>query len=209
MKKYHFNILINDFKTNAGSKAVSDCKKILMERSYVDIDLSFIKNPLLLGINVVKLLYGLASRYFEIESGSLIIVQYPLKGINRHFRHFIRLMKQKQCSFIAIVHDLDSLRYKKPATAIRAEIDSLNAYDVVISHNEKMTSWLREKGLKTQVQNLMIFDYLYEEGSTEKRSDLFAAGSREVAFAGSLGRGKFIFGLKGMTQNLTFRLYGP
>lgn len=209
MKKYHFNILINDFKTNAGSKAVSDCKKILMERSYVDIDVSFVKNPLLLGVNVFKLLYGLINRYFKIEPGSLIIVQYPLKGINRPFKHFITLMKRKRCSFIAIVHDLDSLRYKKSTAAVRAEIDTLNAYDVVISHNEKMTSWLHEKGLKTQVQDLMIFDYLYEEGSSEKRSDLFAAGSREVSFAGSLGRGRFIFGLWDLGQHLTFRLYGP
>jgi hypothetical protein len=203
--KYHFNIQINSVENNAGSKAIDDCKKILNKNNYKDLEVNFIKTPYLIFYNVLKLFSNLVYFLFTIKKKSIIVVQYPLKGINNYFRFFARLLKYKQCLIACIIHDVDSIRDKK--FNIKKEILNLNAYTVVVSHNNRMTAWLTANGLTAKVVELEIFDYLHNNAGYNKLKD-FTINDKTVVFAGSLGRGKFIYDLYKIEGEVKFRLYG-
>ena len=66
----------------------------------------------------------------------------------------------KKC--IVVIHDLDSLRQEKEESEVQKEIRFLNKFQSIISHNERMTAWLKEKGCHSKIVNLELFDYLTE-----------------------------------------------
>jgi len=205
--KYHFNIQINSVENNAGSKAIDDCKKILNDNGYKNLDIYFVKKPYLIFYNLIKLLLILICQFFIIKKNSIIIVQYPLKGINTVFRYFIKMLHYKQCFVACIIHDIDSLRYKRSNVEIIKEIQILNAYNAVISHNCKMTAWLKANGLTSGTIDLEIFDYLYF-GEKDSIQNNISDNNNSVVFAGSLGRGNFIYHLGKIAIGIKFKLYG-
>lgn len=208
--KYHFYInVINHNLKHAGSKAVNDCSNILGKQGYKLIQLNFYKHRYLIAFNLIKMIIQLAGMVISIKPKSLIIIQYPLFGLKGYFRLFIRALKFKNCFFACVVHDLNSLRYQKSDQEISNEIRNLNVYDVLISHNNKMTEWLKSKSIQTKVINLQVFDYLYNHENLFNRLSTFKKGEREVVFAGNLGRGKFIYDLDKIVKNIKIKLYGP
>ena len=88
MHKYHFNVKVNDLDNNAGSKATEDCRTILIEKGFKDLEVSFNKVWYMVPYNAVKLLSILTFYALIIRSGSFIFVQYPLRGINKFFKYF-------------------------------------------------------------------------------------------------------------------------
>ncbi len=204
--KYHFNISIGSAVHNAGTKAVNDCKKILLDRGYNDIEVRFKKKPYLVLFNFLKLLITLTQQLFSIPNGSIIIVQYPLLGVNNHFYRFIRILQKKGCFVACIIHDLESLRFKKALPAVKKEILNLNAYNVIISHNDNMTRWLVSNGINTNIVRLGVFDYLNDPKNINHLNS--KNWRREVIFAGSFQRGSFVYKLKNVTGDVSFRLYG-
>lgn len=205
MKKYHFNIRINNQLNNAGSKATRDCQKILIDMGFEDRELNFIKSIPRLPYNVFKLVTSLASIYFTVESGSFFVVQYPLQGINSLFPLFTRLLRKKGCRFCAIVHDLDSLRSPFDRQKIEAEIKNLSGFDALISHNNSMTSWLRTNGYKGFITEIELFDYLVPENC---RKEQVIDENVRVTFAGNLGRGNFLKELYKREDSYQLKLYG-
>ena len=107
MRKYHFDINIDKKRgNNAGSKATSDCKNILINMGFTDLQISLRQVWYLLPFNVLTLFACLFYYSVIIRKNSFIVVQYPLLGINHFFKYFIKLVEHKHCKFCAVIHDL-------------------------------------------------------------------------------------------------------
>lgn len=204
MMKFHLNIAINKKLHNAGTKANADCKNILINNGYTDLEVSFVKSAWLFPVNLAKLLFKLAYCYYRIPAHSFIITQYPLLGINKYFVKYAALLRKKKCKVCCIIHDLDSLR-DKPGFAAEAEIKCLSAYDMVIAHTPQMSSWLKGNGYKGQIIEITLFDYLVDSNvkNAEKTGD-----SSSIIFAGNLAKCAFINDINKIPA-IHFNLYGP
>lgn len=208
MNKYHFNIRINIKDNNAGSKATLDCRDILVKEGFKDLELSFIKAAYLMPFNLVKLVFKLSSFFYTIRPASMLVVQYPLQGINSFFKYYVQLIKLKRCKVAAVIHDLDSLRSLDKKEKIKKEIDALSAYDAVISHNNSMTEWLRSNGYKGYVTQIELFDYLAKTSLKENGDTVTGKEQTSVVFAGNLSRGVFLHKLFQQASAFMLKLYG-
>lgn len=128
------------------------------------------------------------------DDEATVIIQYPAV-----LDTFISRMAGS-CRLIAIIHDLQSIRGSKTVTE---EIRVLNMFDVVISHNCKMTDYLKENGCSAQIIELGIFDYLNDDSEISHVD--FARQS--VCFAGNLNKSEFIKNLYRI-DDVKFNLYG-
>lgn len=207
--KYQFNVnLVNSDLKHAGNKAVTDGEHILTKKGYKNISLVFNKSKKLIWLSLIKLTGQALTWTIRIKPGSLIVVQYPIIGINRFFNFFIDLLKKKRCFVACVLHDINTLRYQETDQEVKKEIDRLNAYDIIITHNYKMTQWLKGKGITTIMLPIRIFDYLYENENRYNRLEAFIKGATDVVYAGNLTRGKFIQDLY-QVEKTRFKLYGP
>jgi len=205
MEKYHFNIRLNNVRYNhAGSKAVEDCKAILLSTGFKDIEISFVKKMYMMPVNIMKLFFLLALYSVKIKRGSLVLIQYPLLGINRYFKYFSQMLKARNCKLVCIIHDLDSIRSDNKSDEVSREINALSSYDAVIAHNPAMSNWLKNNGYKGFITTIKLFDYL----TTNQPSANINNKAAQVAFAGNLGRCKFIPDLVNV-NGVLFNLYGP
>lgn len=206
MFKYHFNIKLSNVRYNhAGSKAVEDCKTILLNSGFEDIEIPFVKKSYMMPLNLIKLFCLLIFYRYKIQPNSLIVVQYPLLGINRYFKYFAAILKAKKCKLACIVHDLDSIRSDDDGRKAQIELENLKVYDVIIAHNNAMKQWLVEQGYSGKIVLIHLFDYLVDDKTL---TDCIKNNLAEVAFAGNLGRCKFLKQLSNI-EGIKFNLYGP
>ena len=99
---------------------------------------------------------------------------------------------------------------EKQRMDIAREISSLNRNDLIISHNARMTEWLRTNGLTTQVVDLDIFDYHCDSkgNNTTPRAE---GDPYRLVFAGVLERRKndFLYQLDDLgAKSYLCNLYG-
>lgn len=144
---------------HAGSKAVADCEQILKDLDYNELDLKIGK--------FVYYYTGFFIRQInmrKLKKDDIVVIQYPQHGKkNKSMIRNFKFLRKKGVKLIAIIHDVQSLREQESIDKIENEIDTLNSFNVLISHNKSMTEWLIGKGYKNQVVNLNIFDYLSEK----------------------------------------------
>ncbi len=141
---------------NAGPKARKDINTILEDykKAY------FIETKNLL----LQVMHGiwLSIKYRNYD---IIVIQYPYYLIKQIYLKMIhRLFKNKQT--ILLIHDIDTLRYGLNKERIQEEIDVINHFKIVISHNEKMSQWLKDNGCQSPIINMELFDYLCEDNSS-------------------------------------------
>ena len=130
-----------------------------------------------------------------------VIMQYPF--------YFNSVLKAalfdsiKKNEVIFIIHDVNALRSFQDAD-IKNEINELNLAKSVIVHNDIMGRALQKLGLKVPWISLQLFDYLLP--NIPHRT--FIKGTT-VAFAGNLGKSKFLLNPEMETLGVHFNLYGP
>ncbi len=210
MNKYHFRINNSVKHKNAGSKAVDDCRTLLLKKGYVNLEIYFNKSLILMPYNFCKLLFYLAKYLFTVEKKSLVFTQYPLLGINGIFPFYAKLLKLKGCRIACIIHDLEAIRSNNPELQTKKEIKALSAYDAVIAHNAAMNKWLVKNGFKGFITEITLFDYLSDFETKEKIISV-DTDNLTLAFAGNLGTlGKSTFLKKLRTHKNSFfvNLYG-
>lgn len=159
--KYQLRMYYADaVNESAGPKATRDCSAILSDLGYQHFDVPIYSNrhPVR---NLGMLLKRFGQLFLSLRSGDGVLLQYPLLGINKWLRYFVRLLRNRRCKLICLVHDLDALRQLHHAWSLAQEVDRLNAFDLVIVHNENMKALLQTQGLKTQMRSLGLFDYVY------------------------------------------------
>lgn len=186
MRYLQYNLFERDTK-NASGKAKNDVSAILRKYGFQNL-----YNP------SANAYIRLAQQFFSIlciPKESFMFVQYPA-----NLNVFYKILSLKKCFKVAIIHDLESLR---GFIDVQQEITILNMFNVVISHNSKMTEYLKENGLKTKVFELQIFDYLIMDNNLVNSN----YKKDEIAFAGNLQKSEFLCKLDRLS-GLNFKIYG-
>jgi len=201
---------VNYFLKNSGFEVltfkVNDSKKFLKKlKNYINF---FLTSP-----GVVR----------KVQPNSLVLIQYPYPHRSIVLTSIFRRLMRKNVKVVALVHDIDTLRFQRPDEEIEKEIQRLNSFHHVISHNPIMTEWLTNKGLKKNVFNLEVFDYrmnnLAPNFSTEFGEELASYpneilatnGTRSLVFAGNLSmhKSKFLYAFTDeILKDLSLNLYG-
>lgn len=151
-----------------------------------------------------------------LEPGSTVIYQHPMYGHRLAEKMIPYIQRKKKVKFIALIHDLESLRggiagviKKSVKTSEISDNALLKRFDVVICHNENMRRYLIERGFEPEkLINLQIFDYLTDiECKQQKRGEI-----PSIAIAGNLAIGKcaYIYNIfaDGHNQRLKANIYG-
>lgn len=184
MSKFILNVKLK--KTlNAMSKAKEDTAKILTENlGFEEICISKMENKFDKFIHTNKIINQINKK---LNSGDVFAFQYPSYEGRRFETKLINALCKKDVFKVAIMHDIDILRFPNAKTFSLTDMcEFLNNFEVVISSNFKMTKLLRENGLDTKVVDLQIFDYLTDQSVSEKKLE------KKVNFAGNLDKSEFI-----------------
>lgn len=196
----------NDEQFNAANKARQDVESCFKELGYNDddlyIDLLRCKN------SKMRCIIKFFEKLKNLKSGDYIFLQYPYYKNHKKVFFILRNIKRiKKINIVAVIHDLDCLRYKKSSHYIKEEVLNLNLCDNVISHNEEMTMWLIKNGCKTNLINLGIFDYLIERDikfNNERKTDIVIAGNLDKQKSG------FVYKIINNKKiDYKINLYGP
>ena len=211
MKKYVVCIE-KSAERNAGSKARRDAEAILLRRGYEPIRFRGEnfgrRNPL----KQAKLLFLMRKNWKELEEqaeeNSLIVIQYPHYPMKTAY--FIRrimpgIRRRKGIRFIALIHDLNSLRGMLGKAAEFSDTVLLKQFDGLICHNKKMKEWLTGQGIEeSRIVSLELFDYLTEAEEREhgKQDGIAVAGNLDPEKCG------YVEKLAEMERETVLHLYG-
>ncbi len=154
--------------------------------------------------------------YKQIERDSYVIIQHPNEGIYVSRQYIDICRNRKRTHFIALIHDLDSIRgnlnLKNQQQLSKrnniADCEILNKCELIISHNEFMSEFLINMGIdKDKIINLGIFDYLVK-GEVPKHREF----EKSITIAGNLmpGKCKYLYKLlEDKRRAFVVHLYGP
>ncbi len=130
-----------------------------------------------------------------------VFMQYPFY-FNPILKKVLRDSLGKN-EVVFLIHDVNALRSFQDVD-IKTEIDELNLAKAVIVHNNIMGNALQNLGLKVPWFSLELFDYLLPDIPQKA----FSKGTT-VAFAGNLGKSKYLRNAEIETLGLHFNLFGP
>lgn len=189
---------------NAGSKARNDVAEILISMNFKPI---YIERPKKL-IDKILHLININKFLNNIEEESIVVIQWPLAS-KKYIKRINNILSKKKCKTIIMIHDITNLRgenlYKN-----NEEIDILNKFDCIISHNKKMSDYLVKNGINRKIFEICIFDYLNDtKKNIENKKNI--TNYNTIAFAGNLIREKsgFIYKLSDEDlKNFKLSLYG-
>lgn len=150
-----------------------------------------------------------------VPKGSVVLFQHPQAG-KRLVLQFVKQYRKQGIKFIALIHDLESLRggmqgivsLNKKTNAI-GDNEMLKQFDAVICHNQSMKDYLISQGFDPErLVNLEIFDYL----SNTDRIQPEKLDHPTICIAGNLAKVKAGYISKifddDRNSNLVVNLYG-
>lgn len=187
MNRLQYNVHEKDTK-NASGKAKTDVCHLLKQNGF---DYFYNPAPYRM-IRVVQQLFAISC----LKKGQTLFVQYPA-NIRLCYRYLSMFKSVKK---VCVIHDLGSLREDLSPSE---EISILGMFEYVISHNARMSAYLREQGLVRPIIELDIFDYLMNE----KFDVVESHDKASIAFAGNLHKSQFIYQLSDI-PGIRFSLYG-
>lgn len=181
------NFILTSYEENqkkiATSKAKEDVVHFLSDSGFQELKIILPQSKL------KKLMISnrqLKSKMQQLNDGDTILLQYPMYSRFLE-KKFHELTKSKKIYKYLMIHDLESLRfYKNDKNKSKEEMDFIKKFDVIISHNDKMTSFLRNQGITNEIINLKIFDYFEETDIKESTKD------DPLVLAGNLNKAKFL-----------------
>lgn len=200
---------------NASSKARIDCLTILENEGYqvlfvpskYGVQTAKIRKPLQ-WLTYKKNLFSWMHSLDAMNPGDRIIIQYPLLNTTSGFSRFLVAAAKKGIQTVALIHDVDSLRFTKDNSSSRVvervqfeDRELLPKFSTVISHNKKMSSYLKKIGCNNLIE-IEAFDYLTEGATPEHIL------SNGVTIAGNLSPEKAAYLKMLASINCRWRLYG-
>lgn len=201
---------------NAGSKAPMDVLNILKDCDQILLQIRWpFWNKL-----KIKWLKSYIGKYYirskkkqiEVNRDCIFVLQYPIYSVE--FASIFDMLIGEKLKVIAIVHDVNSLRYAGKLSeyenglhikqTIQHEVEILNSFSVIIVHSQEMLNRLRCIGVNTPAIVLGLFDYLLQKEYSGRR--MF---SRKICFAGNLTKSIYLQELPKIAKgNIEFLLYG-
>lgn len=150
--------------------------------------------------------------FFCVKKGDTVFFQHPMYA-NRLITPMVKwIRKWKKCRFVALIHDLESLRkgiggvvaYKQDREEYTDTV-MLNAFDKVICHNPSMRRYMLEHGFSDdKLITLQIFDYLCPDNG---RKPVLTHGA-DIAVAGNLAPTKSGYVYDMDVSSIRLDLYG-
>ena len=215
--KYQFVEEIKLKPKNALSKARDDITNILEKNGFqkIIVEKKIHEN----GANIIsKLIYNWSmyrlskQKLNNLKSGDCLLVQFPVIFPNLFFYRIIRKLTRKNIQTIAVIHDLELIRYyshqgaeKKHIQVDMQEKYCLKYFAKVIVHNNRMKKYLIEQGIdEGKLKVLGIFDYLLQEELDSRKKGL----NKPVIIAGNLSMEKAAYIRQLDTISIAFNLYG-
>lgn len=184
-------------KKDAGPKAKVDIENILKRDYSANIQTLKLSDEI---VNKKQLYrFRLKKAIFLLKNiikTDILIIQAPFSKNAK-----INIPANKK---IVIIHDIEGLRTKN-SIILDSELSLYNSCDVIISHNEIMSKFLRNNKITTPIINLEIFDYLFD--GTNKGLSLDKKNP-VIAYAGNLKKSPFIYSLEPNKMNFKLNLYG-
>lgn len=198
MKKKYVVEVRQENTMHAGTKAKQDITNILTKNGFLKLGIEIPKHKL------VRAIKGNLLWKKELEQtnpGDYIFYQYP--AYSRILSDsFIKYANQKKLTKVLIIHDVDSLRFYIDSFAdCKREIKFFNQFEFIIAHNKSMKGWLINHGVKKEIIELELFDYLSE--ITEDQ--LIREENKAIVFAGNLAKSNFLVDLR---TRVPLLLYG-
>lgn len=201
---------------HAGAKAPNDIYALCEQRGWTALHYPCPKKHR--SLQLFRLRRGLmvwlfwCSALVRLKPGDIVFYQHPVRYGSKIASAFVRRIQKRNVSFIALIHDLDSLRYGmiySPAAHTNVCYEDevfLKQFDVIICHNGKMKKYLTEKGFsEDRLICLNLFDYLFKLPGTDAPE-----GSEGVVIAGNLDEKKsgYIYQLSHLDLGCPVHLYG-
>lgn len=192
---------------NADNKPKTDINRILKEKE--NFNLIYIKKFKKGKIDrnfLVKYRINKALKESGIKKDDIVLVHYPFYSGKKFEEYLVESLDKIGAKKIALIHDIDSLRFNESVVFgdINGEVEYLNKYDLVISHNPSMTKLLIDKGLKSKIINIGLFDYLNDDKKTNINGSLY---KDKITFAGNLNKSPFLSKLT-VTDGIKFDVFG-
>ncbi|MDR2661271.1 MAG: hypothetical protein LBC17_04490 [Lactobacillaceae bacterium] len=126
-----------------------------------------------------------------VRKDDLVIFQYP-NNMGKNFRYerlFIQQLKIRKAKIIGLIHDIDSLRFNYVSNEWKNnEVDILNKFDGLITHNDQMSAALKELGVKVEMTPLYVFGF----DSDIPKQGIPLSFARELNYAGALFKSEFL-----------------
>lgn len=181
----------------ASSKAQDDIRFFLSEQClniFVDREMSKVEKLLFFKKNLEKKLSVLGKN-------DVLYLQYPFYMGRFAGKELLKVIKKYELRTVLIIHDLNSLRFTDEKD-IRAEIEYINKFDVIVAHNPAMMDWLIKNKCTSEIINMELFDYYLDKAEVNSNF----TSKKRVIFAGNLIKSNFIYGMEPKKYQLS--LYG-
>ena len=211
-------------ENTAGPKAREDVEKILESEGFQPIDIDITINTkfnrkesfpdkLIRRKDIWKKWNSVLQR---LTKNDVLFIQLPFLGRIFFQNHFLENFKRKGIKIIALIHDLDSLRFTVNSSfdkinryrIYQRDIRTLNLANQIIVHNKKMKVKLEKIGVESsKMVELEIFDYLIPDYDNRNNHKEFSL-SGPVVIAGALRRKKAEYAYK-LPKDCNFNIYGP
>ncbi|MGL6057905.1 MAG: hypothetical protein ACRC17_06285 [Culicoidibacterales bacterium] len=188
-------------ENHAGSKAKQDIIDIATKQKYDFAEIGKGKNKIYKVADIIK-------SSFLARNDEIKIYQYPIIGMKYDRIIGRNLLLFNKRNNVLIIHDIISLIFPENIS-IKEEIGIFNSFDYIISHNKKMTEWLKMNGVKSQIVELEMFDYLVNNQVTEVKEHKY---SNKIAIPGNLTKYKsgYVYELiNKKNTKIKINLYGP
>ena len=156
---------------DAGTKAPKDINIICKEMGWKEIPFLQPKKKLNKIVDMINKIIINKKNWTQLDKivskGDYILYQHPMYFGTRFANKYIPILREKGVKFIALIHDLESLRNLTATTKNDeqsyqfGDLVLLNNFDYIIAHNNKMKEYLISKDIEgKKIISLEIFDYL-------------------------------------------------
>jgi hypothetical protein len=141
--------------------------------------------------------------FLTISAGDRVVFQFPLYA--RIHAILLKLLRIRKAHIVCLIADIEGLRMLDNKL-VEQEKKLLRRFSLFISHNERMSQWIRSLVPKAVIAEIQFFDFLTPPIDRPGKKSL------QIAFAGNLQKSPFIQHLEqvqGECPNTTFLIYGP
>lgn len=200
---------------DAGTKAPNDIETICKKNGWTEV--KFINpnesNKSLIG-KIKKIIINInnwrtLSR--RVEKGDFVLYQHPMYFGTKFANKYIPYIQKRGVKFIALIHDLESLRNLVAVTDeakkshVFGDLVLLKKFDYIIAHNQYMKKYLIENNIdEEKIVCLEIFDYLCKTKFSASQI------ANSVSIAGNLDSNKcgYIYELANDNPEVKVELFG-
>ena len=141
--------------------------------------------------------------FVSVAAGDMVVFQFPLHA--RIHILLVKLLRIKGIHIVCFITDLEGLRVKD-AAMLAKDKKALRRFSLFISHNARMSQWLRSQVPRANIAEIGFFDFLTTPVNRHRKK------GPQIVFAGNLQKSPFIQHLEQLTgfcPNITFLIYGP